>query len=200
MRALFAAVAITAVATLVSPAAAQVSTPIPTGTSPGPNLPPAPFDPAPPGSVFQFKKYKVVVGKSAGYFVHLTSNGRPVSGTLFSLGDPDYVNASELTKFSQIWPLIVGKTVRYHRYDPRNSSLSWEDEVSVIGTDTLKIGEKSIDVYVVRWNSHGENRNNWEGTRTNWYAPSLGWNVKFTSHDNQGAGDDDQVVDYELPK
>jgi hypothetical protein len=200
MRASFAAVAIAVVATLVSPAVAQISTSIPTGTSPAPNLPPAPFAPAPPGSVFQFKKYKVIVGTSTDYFVQFTANGKPVSGTLFSLGDPDYVNASERARFSQIWPLTVGKTVRYHRYDPRNRSLSWEDEVTVVGTDTLKIGEKSIDVYVLRWNSHGENRNNWEGTRTNWYAPSLGWNIKFTSSDNQGAGDADQVVDYQLAK
>ncbi len=163
-------------------------------------MPPAPFAPAPPGSVFQFKQYKVVVGTSTGYFVHFTSNGRALAGTLFSLGNPNYVPAGELAKFGQIWPLTVGKTVRYHRYDPRDSSRSWQDEVTVIGTDTLTIGEKSIDVYVVQWKSHGENRNYWEATRTSWYAPSLGWNVRFQSHDNQGAADDDQVVSYEVAK
>lgn len=167
--------------------------------SAAPSLPPAPFFIAPPGSVFHFAKTKVVIGQTDGYFVTYTTNGTQRRTTLIGSRDPENFTAESVADFAKIWPLSVGKIVYYKRYEPRGGSRWWSDEIAVTGTETLKIGEKSVDTYVVRWSSHGENRGNtWEGTATTWYAPKLGWVVKVKRSDNQGIREEDTAVGFEL--
>jgi len=95
-----------------------------------------------------------------------------------------------------IWPLTVGKRIHYHRFRPHGTD-SWQDDVTVIGTETLTIGDKSINTFVVRWNSSGD-LNRWEGTMTVWYAPSLGWVARIRYSDNVGDRSDADLVSYEL--
>lgn len=198
IRASFAA-AIMALLALGGAAGAQSSAPGPAVTGAGPILPPAPFSIAPPGSVFHFAKSKVVIGAVDGYFVTYTTNGTSRRTTLIASRDPENYPPDSVAELAKIWPLSVGKTVRYRRAEPRGGSRWWSDDVTVIGTETLKIGEKSVDTYVVRWNSHGENRGNtWEGTATTWYAPALGWVVKVQRSDNQGIREEDRAIGYEL--
>ena len=115
-----------------------------------PKLPPAPFSVAAPGSVLDFSKSHIVVGKPDGFSVHYTSNGEPRTAN-FVCG---------------LYPLYVAPD----------------------------------ETYVVRWTSRGEYRNIWEGTSTTWYAPSVGWIVKFEYSDNQGKKSADQLVRYELAR
>jgi|GEM_PF-4077170 len=201
IRASFAAAMTAAVAALGGAAGAQPSVPGSAATVAivAPDLPPAPFRVAPPGSVFQFGKTKVVVGKVDGFFASYTSNGTPRTTSLVASRDREQLTGDNLAEFSKIWPLTVGKSVHYHRYEARGGSRSWSDDVTVVGTETLQIGDKPIDTYLVRWNSKGDNRGNtWEATATNWYAPSLGWVVKLQGYDNYGTREDDHVVAYEL--
>ena len=195
-RSFVVAAVMTAVVALSAAAGAQSPAPGPAAT---PSLAPAPFSIAPPGSVFHFAKTKVVIGPTDGYFVTYTTNGTQRKTTLIGSRDPENFTAESVADFAKIWPLSVGKIVHYKRYEPRGGSRWWSDEVAVIGTETLKIGEKSVETYVVRWNSRGENRGNtWEGAATTWYAPSLGWVVKVKRSDNQGIREEDQAVAYEL--
>ena len=197
VRVSFAAAMMAAVVAFGAAAGAQSSAPAAAGG--GPSLPPAPVSIAPPGSVFHFAKSKVVIGPPDGYFVTFTTNGKSHKTTLLAARDPEQYTADTMADFAKIWPLSVGKTVRYRRAEPRGGSRYWSDEVTVIGTETLKIGEKAVDTYVVRWNSHGENRGNtWEGTATTWYAPALGWVVQVKRSDNQGIREEDRAVGYEL--
>ncbi|HWT04363.1 MAG TPA: hypothetical protein VN224_01270 [Xanthomonadales bacterium] len=142
-----------------------------------------------------------MIGPTDGYFVTFTSNGTPHKTTLLASRDPEQLPPDNAAEFAKIWPLSVGKIVRYRRYEPRGGKHWWSDEVAVIGTETLKVGEKSVDTYVVRWNSRGEDGGNtWEGTATTWYAPALGWVVKVTRSDSRGIREDDRAVGYELAK
>jgi hypothetical protein len=198
-RAWFSAVTIAAVVAAASVAGAQTSALDPATTGARPSLPPAPFSIAPPGSVFHFAKTKVVIGAADGYFVTFTSNGKQYTTSLIASRDREQYPAESIAELAKIWPLSVGKSVRYKRYEPRGGKRWWSDEVSVIGTETLKIGEKAVDTYVVRWSSRGENGGNtWEGTATTWYAPALGWVVKIQRSDSQGIREEDRAVSYEL--
>ncbi|HEY0381115.1 MAG TPA: hypothetical protein VGC72_02840 [Candidatus Elarobacter sp.] len=142
-----------------------------------------------------------MIGPPDGYFVTFTTNGQPHKTTLIAARDPEQYSAESIAALAKIWPLSVGKTVKYSRYEPRGGSRYWSDEVTVTGTETLKIGEKSVDTYVVRWNSRGESRGNtWEGTATTWYAPALGWVVQVKRSDSQGIREEDRAVGYELAR
>ncbi len=190
--------AIAVVAALTGGATAQSAPPSAAGSSAVAALPPAPFDPAPPGSIFRWRSGSVVVvGKAADFFVTYTSDGKTKTTSMVGTRDRNYLPAADFTEFTKIWPLEVGKTVRYHRYEPRGGSLSWADEVTVLRTEVVQVGDKRIDTFVVRWSSHGENRSRWEGSFTSWYAPSLGWPVKLSSSDNEGIRYDDQLVGWE---
>ena len=189
------------VVALGAAADAQSPAPGPAASRAGPSLPPAPFSIAPSGSVFQFSKSKVVIGPTDGYFVTYTSNGTPRKTTLIAARDTEQYSSESVGELAKIWPLSVGKTVRYRRYEPRGGTHWWSDDVTVTGTETLKIGDKSVDTYVVRWNSHGEDRgNHWEGTATTWYAPALGWVVKVQRSDTQGVREEDRAVSYVLAR
>jgi hypothetical protein len=179
-----------------------------------PKLPPAPFGIAPPGSTFAFRgsgpgvdrETVYVTGVSRDPVANYTINGVEHSGFVVSAARPETVSVTEQRKISKIWPLEVGKTITYERRDDIGGGISrraWTDEVSVIGTRTLNLGEIKIDVYLVRHRSESASMMGaWESydvighskfTRIIWFAPSLGWfvaeqrNSTWTSRDNQSS-------------
>ncbi len=164
-------------------------------------LAPAPLSIAQPGSEFHFRRdqrtHILVVSKSEGSSVTYTLDGKPRSGFFFNNVPPEYLRPVDRAAYDGIWPLTVGKHVRYHRYSPTNAD-SWQDDVTVIGTETLTIDSKPIDTYVVRWNSSAD-RNRWEGAMMVWYAPSLGWIAKFKYSDNSGEKYETELISYTLP-
>ncbi|HEY0396420.1 MAG TPA: hypothetical protein VGD01_18230 [Candidatus Elarobacter sp.] len=164
-----------------------------------PSLPPAEFKLAPPGTVFHWKSgRRTIVGTPDGHFAQSTHSGRPNVFFLFGLIVPAYVLGDDRVQLDGIWPLTLGKTVRFHRHQPQGTRLSWTDQLSVVRTDTLSINGRPIDTYVLQWTSKGDLQL-WRGSQTTWYAPSLGWAVKRHYVDNAGLTDDDQVVAYDVP-
>jgi len=191
-----------------STATSQVANPLDT---PSPNLPGAPFSVARPGSVFHFQRgqesHKIVVGEADGYFANYVSDGTPqITSPLNERVRRDYLAPRDVAEFNKIWPLAIGKSVHYQRVDPRANSRVWNDEISVVGTEAVKVGEKMIDTFVLRWHSAGEyvaygsRRTSlpWEGSSTTWFAPSLGWFVKVKYSDNYNEKWEDQLTAYEL--
>jgi hypothetical protein len=170
----------------------------------GPKLEPAPFRLAAPGTVFHWRSssgatHDVVVGRSEGFLANWTSDGDLRSLYLPSCARRGYLNGDDVAEFGTIWPLSLGKVVKFQRHSPTRDG-AWEDEVSVIDTETLRIADKEIDTYVVRSKSHGMGGNTWNATATFWFAPSLGWYVKYQYADSTGKAVNEKVFGYEIAR
>jgi hypothetical protein len=177
-----------------------------------PSLPPAPFGIAPPGSSFTFRgsgqgvdpRTEYVTGVSKQPIANYTINGVARSGFIVSAARPETVSQTEQQKILKIWPLEVGKTITYERRDDiagsGSSRRAWTDEISVIGTRTLDLGEIKIDVYLVRHRSESASMMGaWDSydvighqkfTRIVWFAPSLGW---FIAEQRNWSGGSNQL-------
>jgi hypothetical protein len=170
----------------------------------GPTTAPAEFKLARASSVFHWRRsgkdYEVIVGTVDGFRVSSTLDGAPRSSYLIALyADPYLMRLEEIAKLVSIWPLVVGKTVTYVRQEQSVGGRHWQDEVSVVGTETVRIGEKNIDAYIVRWKSSGTGGNSWYGEQTAWFAPSLGWNIRVKYSDSTPNSEYEvQLIDYKL--
>ncbi len=157
----------------------------------GPDLPPAPFKSLPPGTrmVWQDqltgKREQGVVREPDGLILRWTWEGRP-QASVGHLCEP----CAEVSPFSdwgesafaKMYPLEVGKTLRFER---RIGERRLRDEIAVIATDRLTIPLGTFDTYVIRHRSESVD-GSWRAERRAWYAPALGWIVKFVSGDNRG--------------
>ena len=163
--------------------------------SPGPA--PAEFQLAAPGSIMRFSNYVAVVGQSDNYFVSYTVNGKQYERTLVGYGRRETFSAGALAALSRIWPLMMGKTVRYQRQEPRGGGGSWHDVITVTGTEVVNVADTPLTTYVVQCTSKAD-YNNWESTTTVWFAPAIGWVVKWNTADSSSGPSGDHLVSYSL--
>ncbi len=107
------------------------------------------------------------------------------------------LNTFEKDKYLALWPLETGKRVTYLR-KRKSQDLAWQHTVTVLGTETIDTGFGPVDTYVVREDMAAVFRT-WQGTRTHWWAPSIGYAVKAIRTDNKGYSSEVRVVRVERP-
>ena len=169
------------------------SAPGPSAAAPaaGPELAPAAFTPPTAGTIVvgqledgSIQKSRVV--GTDGYAVTLRRGGERITRLPFcySCGHPrDYT--VEMERYEALWPLEVGKSVTFQRRRASDGAI-WIHDVAVTGTETVETEFGPVDAYVVRQEVRGTGGNRWHGTRTQWYAPKLGWNVKSEWRSSDG--------------
>ncbi len=169
----------------VSTDAEPAAEPAPTAAAPadGPELAPAAFEPPEPGSVVTGRledgtrqTYRIV--GADGYLLTLqrgTDRQSRVPFCFYCGGPREY--PIEMERYETLWPLEVGKSVTFRRRRARDGEI-WIHTVEVTGTETVETEFGPVDAYVVRQEVRGTGDNRWHGTRTQWYAPQLGWNVR----------------------
>lgn len=149
----------------------------------GPALAPAEFRPPQPGSIIVAQRADGTLEKSRvvaanGFAVTLERDGEVLTRLPFchACGDPR-AYPIERDRYAALWPLEVGKSVTFRRRESHGSG-SWIHTVSVTRTERVAAEVGTFDAYVVEEQARGVAGDPWRATRTQWYAPELGWTVR----------------------
>lgn len=172
----------------------------------GSQLPPAPFAPAPPG----FKQtWRQLDGNgSAESATHAIDSyritrswkgGKPYSFYLFCLHCTRKNAEFDLDTYATIWPLEVGKSVSFELTIPSKDEVwRYTNTIRVVGTETIRLPFGEVDTYVLVVRTEGTNNSYWFERRA-WYAPSIGWPIRFLSSDRDDKKTSWETVSYQLP-
>ena len=171
---------------------------LPTGAqAENPILAPAPFDAPPEGTRLVLED--LINGGTAsgevtaldGYILGWTSQGQTAKSVTHFC--PDCLQAgigADGGPLAQLYPLEVGKGITFTR---SRGDLTWHDEILVVGTDSITTPAGSFDTFVVRRRSKTPD-DSWRAEQRNWYAPALGWVVKFEAFTTDGRRQSWQLV------
>lgn len=164
------------------------------------DLEPAPFKALPEGTFMVWenldtgKRVQGIVGRTHGLIVSWIWEGRNFSS--FAHICMDCVAAGvppDGGVLGQLFPLQVGKAVSFNR---RWAGEAWHDRIEVQATERVTVPAGTFDTFVLLRVSEqigGE----WRAEQRTWYAPELGWVVKFEGYNNQGAGERWQAVSFD---
>lgn len=167
-----------------------------------PDLAPAPFRVAPEGTVMTWTRldgYKTErgrVGEVEGTLVHFTWEGKPKRLYLFCIrcGSPEV--RFDRAAYRAIFPLEVGKSVEF----PRSiDGWNWINRITVVATERLRLAFGEVDTYVVESETRGLD-NPFHARNRIWFAPRIGWNVRFDYHDSRGVSYAWQAIQFVLPE
>ena len=163
-------------------------------------LEPAPFKALPEGTFMVWenldngKKVQGVVGRTQGLIVSWIWEGRSFSS--FAHICMDCVAAGvppDGGLLGQLFPLQVGKAVTFTR---RWAGEAWRDRIEVLTAERVTVPAGDFDTYVLLRVSEQVN-GDWRAEQRTWYAPELGWVVKFEGYNNKGAGERWQAVAFD---
>ena len=135
---------------------------------------PAPFNPAPAGTVVETTAGKRTVQSINGYDVVIDDNGKTeVSHALLTdgLGDGTYSR----TAVENFWPLQVGRS---ETYNLNTSQGGRAITLKVLRTEMVTVPAGTFFTYVIERRDRMP-QDNTENVTTSWYAPSVGSVVKF---------------------
>lgn len=165
-----------------------------------PTLPPAPFTALPEGTFMVWenmdsgKRVEGIVGRTNGLIVSWIWEGRSFSS--FAHICMDCVAAGvppDGGVLGQLFPLETGKAVEFTR---RWAGQAWRDRIEVLGVERVSVPAGSFDTYVLLRRSE-QVESDWRAEQRVWYAPELGWVVKFEGYNNKGAGERWQAVSFD---
>lgn len=172
----------------------------PLATAEAPTLEPAAFKALPEGTFMVWenmdsgKQVQGVVGRTDGLIVSWIWEGRSFSS--FAHICMDCVAAGvppDGGVLGQLFPLQVGKAVSFTR---RWAGEAWRDRIEVSGTERVTVPAGTFDTFVLLRVSEQVN-SDWRAEQRTWYAPDLGWVVKFEGYNNKGAGERWQAVSFD---
>jgi len=165
-----------------------------------PALPPAPFKALPEGTFMVWqnmdtgKKVDGIVGRTNGLIVSWIWGGRNFSS--FAHVCMDCVAAGippDGGVLGQLFPLEVGQAVAFTR---RWAGHAWRDQIEVTGVERVEVPAGSYDTFVLLRRSE-QTDGDWRAEQRVWYAPELGWVVKFEGYNTKGAGERWQAVSFD---
>ncbi len=166
-----------------------------------PELPPADFRIAAPGTTMiwgRLDAYKVERGcidEVEDLLVHYSWEGRPQRIYLFCIGcespDVDF----DLAAYRAIFPLRVGKAVEFPR---RVDQWHWSNRIEVVDTETLHLPLGAVDAYVIQSETRGLD-NPFHARNRIWFAPGIGWNVRFQYQDSRDVSYAWQAIEFKPP-
>ncbi len=166
-----------------------------------PEMPPAEFRIAPPGTTMiwtrldGYKTERGRIGEVEDMLVHYSWEGQPRRIYLFCIrcGSPDVV--FDLAAYKAIFPLEVGKAVEFPR---RIDQWHWINRIAVVDTETLRLPFGSVDAYVIQSETRGLD-NPFHARNRIWFAPGIGWNVRFQYEDSRGVSYAWQAIEFKPP-
>ncbi len=154
-----------------------------------PVLAPAPFAVPPAGTRLTFEDLETgnrrlgIVKKPNGLVVRWSWQGE-INESLTHFC-PDCLQAGLSATggpLKRIYPLEKGKGISF---SITRGNKAWQNEILVVGTEAVVTPAGSFDCFVVRRRVSSAD-SDWRGEQRLWYAPSLGWVVKFESFDTTG--------------
>lgn len=163
-------------------------------------LPPAPFKALPEGTRMVWenmdtgKRVNGLVGRTNGLIVSWIWENRNFAS--FAHICMDCVAAGvppDGGVLGQLFPLQVGKAVTFTR---RWAGEAWRDRIEVLGTERVAVPAGTFDTYVLLRQSELVGRD-WRAEQRIWYAPELGWIVKFEGYNTAGAGERWQAIEFD---
>ncbi|HEY9539000.1 MAG TPA: hypothetical protein VIS03_15510 [Kiloniellaceae bacterium] len=163
-------------------------------------LAPAPFKALPEGTAMVWenmdtgKKVQGVVGRTRGLIVTWIWEGRSFSS--FAHVCMDCVAAGvppDGGELGELFPLQVGKAVSFTR---RWAGEAWQDRIEVLATERVTVPAGTFDAFVLLRVSEQVN-SDWRAEQRAWYAPELGWVVRFEGFNNKGGGERWQAVSFD---
>lgn len=172
----------------------------PVGKADTPALEPAPFKALPEGTLMVWqnmdsgKEVQGVVGRTRGLIVSWIWEGRSFSS--FAHICMDCVAAGvppDGGVLGQLFPLEAGKEVSFTR---RWAGAAWRDRISVVGTERVSVPAGTFEAFVLLRTSEQVD-GDWRAEQRIWYAPELGWVVKFEGYNNRGAGERWQALSFD---
>jgi hypothetical protein len=108
---------------------------------------------------------------------------------LLLAGDSDWVEQGG-DEIGKLWPLRVGKRQWFvaRRLAPEQYYMSWYEIYTVTGRERITVPAGTFDTYVITWEEKGRFENGFEAKSTFWYAPEVGYFVKFRADPALGSG------------
>jgi hypothetical protein len=147
--------------------------------------------PAPTTSEICPKPGTIVETSLGGFFRFTSGDGlrcwyRTADGELssryahFLSGESAWV-AQGVDILGKLWPLQPGKDVWFTIEGVTDAGYptSWDQGFTVVRRERITVPAGSFDTYVIRWQELGRLNNDWEATHTFWFAPEVGYFVKF---------------------
>lgn len=166
-----------------------------------PLLAPAPFAVPPAGTRLVFEDLDSgeqrpgIVKQARGYIVRWSWQGRiNQSLTHFCQDCLDAGLGASGGPLQRLYPLEKGKGIRFNIQ--KGADKVWENEILVIGTERVETPVGTFDCYVVRRRVKAAD-DSWRGEQRHWYAPALGWVIRFESFDTSGRKQRWRLVDYD---
>jgi len=154
---------------------------------------PAPWAPAPPGSVIETTADKRAIIVVNNYDVVYDLNGvRKITHAMFL--DNDDAGWSGRQSVEQLWPLAVGKRVSYSVDTDRGTR---DDVIRVLRTEVITVPAGTFYTYVVERRERPP-LTPAERVATMWYAPSVGAVIK--QEESMGELSRKPTVRYEMAR
>ena len=163
-------------------------------------LPPAPFKALPEGTRMVWEnldsgeRVEGVVGRTNGRIVSWIWKGRSFASwghvciDCVASGIPPDGGA-----LGMLYPLEVGKGVSFTR---NWGGQSWKDQILVTGVEQIEVPAGRFDTYVLLRTSEKVG-SDWRAEQRTWYAPEIGWVVRFEGFNNRGSGERWQAVEFD---
>lgn len=164
------------------------------------DLAPAPFQALPEGTRMVWenmdngRQVDGVVGRTRGLIVSWIWEGRSFSS--FAHICMDCVAAGVPPDggiLGQLFPLQVGKAVEFTR---NWAGEAWRDRIEVTGSERVTVPAGTFETYLLLRRSE-QIGSDWRAEQRTWYAPELGWVVKFEGYNNRGGGERWQAVSFD---
>jgi len=134
-----------------------------------------------------------VIRESEGFTVNWSWEGKKKSAVL--LCSYCGVNGMEYDKqaYEALWPLAVGNSATIKR---NKGSKQWVNEVEVAAQETLELEFGAVETFRIEMTSKRIG-GKWRGKTTAWFAPGIGWQVKFIESDNDHLDRSWEAISFE---
>ncbi len=100
-----------------------------------------------------------------------------------------------MAPYTAIFPLEVGKAVEFPRRIDRSH---WTNCITVVDTETLRLPLDTVDAYVIQSETRGLD-NPFHARNRIWFAPDIGWNVRFQYQDSRDVSYSWQAIEFKPP-
>ncbi len=134
-----------------------------------------------------------VVGRTSGRIVNWIWKGRSFSSWGHVCIDCVAAGVSpDGGVLGRLYPLEVGKAVTFSR---NWAGQKWKDRISVDSVERIEVPAGTFNAFVLLRQSEQVD-GDWRAEQRSWYAPELGWVVRFEGFNNRGVGQRWQAVQF----
>ena len=171
---------------VTQPAPVVVTQPAPVVVAQPPLASPAAYTPPPVGTVIQTSAGTYTVTGSNGYDLVMQKDAKAGGGftTMHGLFQEEPANTSSYSRseVEGLWPLQVGKRGSTDMITQQGGhNLRWE----VLRTETVTVPAGTFPTYVIEKRERSSD-DSYQATEHWWYAPQLGFPVKYEQHLTRG--------------